>query len=357
MANDSRLITTADIERMVELVNPDWTLREGTPESSGRHFTHRLRIDTEAGEKRVILKTSKDDVSVCHEGRLLAVLNEATDLPVASVHGVVDEHRDLPTPFFIMEELPGESIHKSETDTLSERALRQIAVSSGRQLAILHELDAIDEFGVISVKEGQPLQGGMPAGDPGALYIPDGDTSWAAHLEDSFEEMLDALADSRFSDVRSDVRDAVEPMIAALRADGSFEPAVGRVEHSMDNILVNSGAGEVTGMLDWEFVASMTPANDLVFAEFWLSGGQWGLLPSTPDHRDLIMDGLLEGYRRRGSAAVLEEYRTHRDCYETIQLLRTMVVFEGIFDAYGATNRQRSGAASVLRERLSEVIE
>jgi len=357
MVNEPRLTTTADIERMVELVNPDWTLREDTPESSGRHFTHRLRIATEAGETRAILKASEDDVSVCHEARLLAILDEATDLPVATVHGVVDEHSDLPTPFFIMEELPGKSIHKSETDTLSERTLHQIAVSSGQQLAILHEVDAVDEFGVISVEKDQSLQGGMPSCDPDALSVPDGDTSWPDHVEASFEEMLDALADSRFSDIRSDVENAVEPMIAGLRADDSFEPVVGRVEHSLDNMLVDPAAGEVTGMLDWEFVASMTPANDLVFAEFWLSGGQWGLLPSTPDYRDLIRDGLLEGYRSSGLTAVLEEYRTHRDCYKIIQLLRTTVVFKGMFDAYGATDRQRSVGGSALRERLSEIIE
>lgn len=357
MSNDTRLTTTADIEQMVQLVDSDWTLHEETPESSGRHFTHRLRVDTASGEKRVILKASEDEDSFCHEARLLSVLDEATDLPVASVHGVVDEHGDLPTPFFIMEELPGESIHKSETDTLSKRTLRQIAVSSGRQLAMLHDLDAVDEFGAVSIEEGEPLLGGIPTSDPETLYVADGDASWATHVEASFDRILDALTDSRFDDVHSNVEAVAGSMVDALRADDSFDPVVGRVEHSMDNILVDLDAGEVTGMLDWEFVASMTPANDLVYAEFWLSGGQWSLLPSTTDYRDLIREGLLEGYRSRGAATVLDEYRTHRDCYETIQLLRTMVHFEGMFEAYGATDRQRSEAASVLQERLSEVMQ
>jgi len=94
----------------------------------------------------------------------------------------------------------------------------------------------------------------------------------------------------------------------------------------------------------------------IVFVEFWLSGGQWGLLPSTPDHRELVREGLQEGYRTIGSTTALEEYQAHHDCYETLQLLRTMVHFEGMFEAYGATEQERAGAMSVLRDRLAEVI-
>jgi len=356
MPTDTRLTATADIERMVQLVNPDWTLRDDTAESSGRHFTHRLRVDTGAGETRVILKASKDDDSYCQEARLLAVLDGAKELPVASLHGVVDQHDDLPTPFFVMDELPGVSIHKSETDTLSKETLRQIAVSSGHQLAKLHQLNPIDEFGVISVSEGESLHGGTPTSDPAMLSVTGGEASWAGHMEDSFDALLEALADSQFGCISAEVSAAANSGVDGLRADDSFDPVVGRVEHSLDNILVDRDAGLVTGMLDWEFVASMTAANDLVFAGFWLSGGQWGLLPSTPDYRDVVREGLLEGYQHTGKTGVLAEYRVHHECYEILQLLRTMVHFDGMFDAYGASEQQRQGAALALRNRISEVV-
>ncbi|WP_267643587.1 phosphotransferase family protein [Haloarchaeobius amylolyticus] len=357
MTDRDRLTTTATLERMVQLVAPDWSILADDPEPSGRHATHRLHVETPSGDRRVVLKASNDEEPFCREARLLAVLDSNTTLPVPTVLGVVDEHDDLPAPFFLMEEVPGESVDKSETDTLSEETLRQIAVSSGRHLAELHALDAVDAFGVVDIQQGEPLSGGRPAGDPGTLRVPDGDTSWATHVESSFEELLDALEDSRFDDVCPDVAEAVEPMVAELRATEPFDPVIGRVEHSLDNVLFDREAGTITGLLDWEFVASMTAANDMVFAEFWLSGGQWGLLPNTPDYRRLVRDGLLEGYREVGSPAVLTEFRAHYDCYATLQLLRTMVLFDGLFDAYGATDREREGAAATLRDRLLATLE
>ncbi len=355
---DDRLTATA-IERTVQHVDPDWTVRAETPVSAGRHHTHRLRVDTGSDELPTVLKASTDDEPFCHEARLLAVLGEATDLPVPSVHGVVDDHGTLPTPVFLMEELPGESVHKSETGTLSDRTLGRIAAAAGRQLAELHDLDAVEEFGVVTVEEGEPLHGGVPAGDPGTVSVESGDRSWADHVGNSFERLLEGLADTRFDDVRADAEALVGPTVERLRADGPFEPVVGRVESSLDNLLVDRDAGSVTGTLDWEFVASMTPANDLVLAEFWLAGGPWGLLPDSPDRRETVRAGLLEGYRdgdsKDDSTATLEELRTHRRRYEALQLLRTMVHFEGMFDAYGATDRERDGAAAVVRERFAAV--
>ena len=342
---------------MVQLIDTSWTVVEDTPERSGRHFTHRLQVDMASGPRGVVLKASQDGEDFCHEGRLLTVLEENTELPVPSVLGVVDEHDEFPAPIFLMEELPGESIHKSETDTLSDATLRCIAVSSGRHLAELHRLDAVDSYGVVAVNSGKMLHGERPKGDLGQLRISDGDESWPTHIESSIEGILDGLPDSPFEDVVVDVRPVVSPMVDNLRTNGPFDPVIGRVEQSMDNILVDVESGDVTGMLDWEFVASMTAANDLVLAEFWLSGGPWGLLPSTPDYRPLVREGLLEGYCSVGGELILDEYHSHRDRYELLLIVRTMLFFDGICDAFGATDTERDAAASNLRSRLSEVID
>ena len=225
----------------------------------------------------------------------------------------------------------------------------------GRQLASLHEFAPIDAYGTIEVDPGETLTGEPPAGDRAQLMVPVGDESWPAHVERSIKGILDGLFDSQFEDIVPDARTATEPLIADLRADGPFEPVVGRVEHSLDNILVDVPTGELTGMLDWEFVAAMTAANDLVLAEFWLSGGPWDLFPSTPDHRRLVRAGLLEGYHDTGRSHVVEELQSHRDLYELLNSLRTMLLFDGIFDAFDATEEQREEAATTLRTRVADM--
>jgi aminoglycoside phosphotransferase (APT) family kinase protein len=357
MTDIDRLCDTDTIERMVRLVDHDWTVRRDTSEASGRHFLHRLCVDTPSGSRECILKAPEDDVEFCAEARLLTVLGTETDLPVPAVLGVVDKHETVPTPFFVMEPLPGDSIHKTKTDTLSRSTLRQIAVSSGRHLATLHDLNAVDTYGVITVNRTETLSGGRPAGRLDQLTVPEGDRFWPTHVETSIEGILDNLPDSRFEGIIPDVRSVVGSLVTELRADGPFEPVVGRVENSLDNILIDAATGEVTGMLDWEFVATMTAANDLVLAEFWLSGGPWGLLPSTPDYRQLIRTDLLEGYRNVGCGQVVEEFHSHRDLYELLQSLRTMLLFDGMFDPLGATEEQREKAAAMLRERAEDIVD
>lgn len=357
MINTHRLCDTDDIERMVQLVDHHWTVHRDAPEASGRHFLHRLHVDTPTGFRKCILKAPEDDREFCREARLQTVIGSETDLPVPAVLGVVDEHDAVPSPFFIMESLPGKSIHKTETGTLSCETLRRTAVSSGRHLATLHTLDAVDAYGVVTVDRTETLSGKLPTERLDQLTVPQGDRCWPAHVETSIDRILDDLSDPRFTDIVPDVRPAVDSLVAALRVDGPFEPVVGRVENSLDNILIDAATGEVTGLLDWEFVAGMTAANDLVLAEFWLSGGPWGLLPSTPDYRQLVRSGLLDGYRNAGHGRAIEELQSHHDLYELLMVFRTMLLFDGMFDAFGATDKQRERAAATLRSRVIGVVD
>lgn len=82
-------VTTAELERMVQRIDSEWTVEADAPVRSGRHGTHRLRVETDSGPRRVVLKASVDDEEYCHEARLLTILEANTALPVPSVLGVV----------------------------------------------------------------------------------------------------------------------------------------------------------------------------------------------------------------------------------------------------------------------------
>lgn len=357
MTDPDRLCRTADIERLVRRVDDDWRVRTDEPIAAGRHSLHRLGLETSEGDREVVLKVPVDDVDRATEPRLLAVLAEHAELPVPAVLGVVDEAADLPTPAFVLEALPGESVHKTETDDLDRGTLRRIAVASGRLLAELHRIDAVDRFGVVEVDAGAALDGERPSGSLDRLSVPDGDERWPEHVETSFVELCEGLAGSQFEGAAEEIERTVGPLVDDLREDVPFEPVLGRTEHSLDNLLFDPDAGEVTGLLDWEFVAATTAANDLALAAFWLSGGPWGLLPGTPDYRDLVREGLLAGYRDGGGDVAVTEFRDHRALYELLVTARTMLLFDELLDHLDPSATERSAAADELRARVAATID
>lgn len=351
MSDRSPADDEAAVEQMVSQVDPAWRVRSQDAIDAGRHRSYRVRIETDAGERDSVLKVPGEE-GFATEPRLLSVLGAETSLPVPAVLGVVDDHGDLPPPFFMMTALPGRSVHKRDTDTFSRNVLEGIAVSSGRQLAELHSLDAVDAFGPIEVDAGDPLRGGTPSGDPGLLSVPGGDRSWPAHLDGELADLCEELRGTRFKTVGPEIRSRIDPLVDNLRSAGQFEPVVGRVEQSLDNLLFDPEDGTVTGLLDWEFVAGTTAAMDLTLATFWLSGGPWSLLPATPDYRDPVREGLLRGYRAESDGSAIDEFHDHGDLYRLVNLLRVMALFDGMFDALGTSEERRGRAAEVLESRV-----
>lgn len=341
----------AAVEQMVRQVDPAWRVRSQDAIDAGRHRSYRVRIETAAGERDSVLKVPGEE-GFATEPRLLSVLGAETALPVPAVLGVVDDHDDMPAPFCLMTALPGRSVHKRATDTLSGGVLEGITVSSGRHLAELHSLDAVDAFGPIEVIAGDPLRGGIPSGDPELLSVPGGDRSWPAHLDRELPALCEELRGTRFETVVPEIRPRIDPLVDNLRSAGQFEPVVGRVEQSLDNLLFDPEDGTVTGLLDWEFVAGTTAAMDLTLATFWLSGGPWSLLPSTPDYRDLVREGLLRGYRAESDGTAIDEFHDQGDLYRLVNLLRVMALFGGMFDVLGTSEEHRGRAARALESRV-----
>lgn len=353
--NYDRTVSNEMIARMVRRVEPNWRVEEATAAADGHHVVYFLDIETESGCRDCVLKaTPQGKPPACgDEARLLSVLGAHSDLPVPEVYGVLDEHEDLPTPFFLASCLPGENYGRTDVTRLSDQVVEAVAHSSGRHLAALHDVDAVDGYGSVAVEREEPLRGGRPASDLGRVVVTDAFDAWEGYLRDSAAGTLDGLADTRFGDLRPNVRAALDRRIDALR--GEFRPAIARIDHSLDNLLVDAVSGAVTGMVDWEFCLATTPGYDLAFVVHSLNGGLWATLPGVPDRREVIRTALLDGYRAAGGEPRgVDEFRENRECYALLAWTHAMLNFEDWFDLIGETDVRRAAAEEALRERVRE---
>jgi len=358
---DDRTVPHETIAAMVRRIQPTWTVQDATPASDGHHDVYHLDVETgvtepttEAGRTRAVLKaTPSENSPTCDdEARLLAILDAHTSLPVPRVRGVVDEDPDLPAPFFLSPTLPGANCSRTGLSGFSESSLRVLARSTGRHLARLHELDAVDAYGFVGVDATETLDGTRPSADLDQLSVPEPTESWPDYLAAESDRVLTALDGTRFADRRPELGAVLDARIDAL--SGGFEPVVARIDQSLDNVLLDPETGAVTGLLDWEFCLAATPAYDLAFVEHSLAGGHWRLLPGVPDYREPIRSGMLEGYREVGSPHVVEQFHENRECYALLAALHSMVNFEDWFDQVAADvpAREREAAAEALGEAV-----
>lgn len=353
MTYPDRTLERETVERMVRTVEPNARLRDHRLLDGGYLSTHRVAVETDEGTRECVLKasTGEDDHGVALEARVLAIVREHTPVPVPAVLGAVDDHEDLPAPFFLMAAMPGTSVPRTEIDDLSDATLERIARGTGRHLAALHAIEAVDAFGFLRPAPGRTLQGGRPSGAVSGIEVVDPADSWRAFLRDSAEGVLDALSDGRFGDLVADVRPAIDDRIDGL--SGPFDPALAHIDNSLENVLVDPGTGAVTAMLDWAFTLAVTPAYDLAFVVHSFSGGPWWFAPSTPDRKSLVRESLLAGYRERAPERVVEQYRANRECYELLATLHSTLHFADRLAFDGATDEEIEGAARRHREVLA----
>jgi len=143
-----------------------------------------LQVDTPAGTRRVVLEAGPDGDGdgVDLETRLQRILAEHTAIPVPTVFGAVDESGvdDLPTPFVCIAQVPGRAVERGAVGDLSGATVEGLARASGRYLAELHGLDAVDGFGFLAASDSPTSAGvarrGLPTSSlsstrhrPGAL--------------------------------------------------------------------------------------------------------------------------------------------------------------------------------------------
>ena len=315
------------IERMVELVDPAWTVREAARAERGFCRVYRLVVETPERPRECYLKAAPEDADagVAADARILAVLGEHTRIPVPDVLGTVDGHPDLPAPFYLMTPMPGSERPYEAVGRLPDDTVRTLADETGRYLGEAHLVDAVGSFGHVDRDPARPLDGDRPAGTVPDLAVRDGCESWPTFLRTYVERELDRHAGSRFGHLTPRLRDWCGERIEAL--SGPFSPVLGRNDHGLHNLLVDPDTGEVTAMLDWAYTLAVPPAFDLGFATYLYGGAFLAGLPDVRDRRHLVHEALSAGYRET-APGLADAVRDRNPFYEVLAAVRVMNDFE-----------------------------
>lgn len=346
-----RTLPRDDIERMVHEIRPGWTVTDATLADDGHTPVYLLSVETGTDSREVVLKATPDGQArgIGMEARLMAVLAAHTSIPVPTVHGAVETHGDLRAPFFLMAAVEGADLSFTETPTLPDAALERAARESGRYLAELHALDAVDAFGQVTV-EGQAPVGDRPPTDLDGLTVREPTDAWPERLDAWVDDHLDALVGSRFDDLVPPLEDHLSREVEAL--SGPFSPVLGRVDHGVHNLLLDAETGAVEAVLDWAFTLAVPPTYDLSCVEYVLSGSVLTALPDARDRQDHVREALRAGYRAE-AGGLPAGYREHRQCYQLLSRVLSMThvaadiahVPEEGYDAVAAALRSDAEAA------------
>ena len=317
----------AVLQRMVELVDPAWTVREATPAQRGFCRVYRLLLETPRRTRTVYLKAAPDgaEAGVAADARVLAVLRDHTSVPVPEVLGVVDDRPGVPSPFYLTTPMPGEPLPYEAVGRLPDDALGTLARELGRHLGELHRIDAVDSFGHVDRDRTRSLDGGRPSGAVADLTVREGIHAWPTFLRSYLDRELERHADSRFDSLTPRLEAWFGPRIEGLT--GPFTPVLGRNDHGLHNLLVDPEAGSVTAMLDWAYTLAVPPAFDVEFAVYLLGGAFLSALPDVGDRRDQVRDALLAGYRSTAPGLV-DAVATRRPVYELLAAVRVMNDFD-----------------------------
>jgi aminoglycoside phosphotransferase (APT) family kinase protein len=356
MTAPDRTIPRDTIERMVHAIEPNWTLRDSELATGGYLAVYQLSVDTEEGPREVVLKASPDGDrhGIDTEARLLRILNAHTSIPVPDVYGAVDVHDHLPAPFYLMEHVSGRTVERTEMATVSPGTLERIARDSGRYLAELHGLDAVDSYGFLTRNPETTLRGERPPASFDGIVVAEPESSWPVQVRNWADDALRKGRDSRFADLVPELQPVLDEQLDEL--DAPSGPVICHIDNSLENVLHDPETGEITALLDWAFTLAATPAYDLVLIEESLNGGQWQFVPSTPDNSALIRNALLDGYSQVGAAGVLERLAENRDCYELLSRCRSMHLIRMWPTVKDASPEQVDGAAAAIRADLESYL-
>lgn len=325
---DAREIPTSTIEEMVELADESWNLQQATPAERGFCSTYQVQVETGDTRRDLYLKVSPDGRTwgIPVEARIQSVIAARTSVPVPAVCCVVDDHQTLPSPFYLMSALPGEELPYEAVATVSDDVLRRLASETGEYLGAIHSLSAVKRFGQVGY-DGDELTGETPNSDPEELSVDPAEETWPAYLEEYAGHELDRHADSQFSEITEDVRPWVKQRIADL--DGPFRSVLGRNDHGLHNLLVDSTTGEITGMLDWNYTLAVPPAFDFEFAVYIYSGAFFAGQADVTDRRRFVRDAMLSGYRRE-APELADSVSTRTPLYQVLAMVRIMNDFESL---------------------------
>lgn len=256
------------LSRLVSAVDDSWTAASSTPAAEGSDLVAYVTVETPDGARDLVAKACAerfvDPPAFRAEPRLQELVRRNTEIPIPPVVAALDATpADLPEPFFLVERRPGRA-HENGLADLPPEARRNVVSAAGRHLADLHGVEHFDAFGpvVADATDAPPREV-----DVDGLRVEYADDSWVESFLARVHGKVDALSETRFSDLQGDVREYVETVVARLPDRPT--PAILHEDYRLGNVLVDDGA--TSAVLDWGNVSTGDPLVDLAATESYLT--------------------------------------------------------------------------------------
>jgi aminoglycoside phosphotransferase (APT) family kinase protein len=221
-------------------------------------------------------------------------------------------YRGVERIYFVVKEAEGKTLEKGFDESL----ISQI----GQELARIHEMDKFDRAGWL-----RPVENGFEVLD----FEEESHREW---ILSEFQEDIEVLRENGFGEVADSLNSFLEEYRDQVEFE--FEPVLCHNDYSPDNIL--SKDGEITGVIDFDYVFSSDPRRDLVKAtnSFAVEG---------MDHREDIYNSYLE-------TRELENFREVEPFYRVETLSRITASFFHL--DVNLTEEERKVYSEMLKEAL-----
>lgn len=260
-----------DVRGIVDELVDGWAVETIERMRQGTDFVASLDVRTPAGDREAVLKATTADlvppVVARSEPRLLALVGEETSIPVPDVYGYCDDHSGYPSPFYLLEYVPGEN-YEGESDGPAPAVREQVVHEAGRNLAELHDLGPLPANGRIGVRDGELAvldSKDHPQYDDYRECLLEN----AGDALDAFDEggYFPGLADDpeRFADLASDLRSYLRETVPALPEPDP--PTYAHTDYRYGNLLVDHESGRTNAVLDWANASAADPAYNLASTE------------------------------------------------------------------------------------------
>lgn len=315
-----RTLSDETVERMIRRLRPEWTVREATPTDSGTDAVSYVTVETPGEVLECVLKacTVVPPADFRPEPYILTLLDRRTAVPGPRVIASVDEHEELPAPFFLMERCDG--VLADDVD-LAPGSIERVARAAGRYAGEYHDVGEFQRFGRLRLDCDVTYSRTGATVDGRTLAVTDeGAASWRSWVEDLYGTWIDDL-DDRFVDLRPSLEAFVESRLDAL--DRSFDAVLGHVDYKFWNVMVRPETGATMAVLDWGHATAMDPYYDLVLTEQHLS--RWAPLDSPRRRR--IRTALEEGYAETNTLERDAAFDERRALYLAVSRLQPLVWF------------------------------
>ena len=349
---------------MVQTLRPTWTVEEIRLNDLGTDAVYYITVEADGESLEAVLKacTAIPPPDFRPEPYLCRLLTEQTSIPVPRILGIVDDHEEYPSPFYLMERCPGRCA--AAIDRTPEQ-ITQIARAAGRYIGEYHRLGEFQRFGRLrldcdvdhssrwatidgrdlTIANSAPSREGKPNTSTWREYST---ATWRAWFESLYRYWIENL-DDRFIDLQPEIEAFVKSRIDTL--DRSFNPVLSHIDYGYENLLVQPDTGETAAVLDWGHSTALEPYYDLVVTEHHLSRRA----PLNSSQRQRVRAAIEDGYSQTNTLDRSSAFEKRRQLYLLQSYLQPLVWFSEWYS--DAPEAERRVIKRKHRQFVSEIID